>query len=439
MGHLSGKQAYRSLQQRLERMPVGAPGQGTIFEILKLLFTPHEAALLAQFPMKFSTIGALSRKLQIPEAELQTTLDRLCERGGVCDLFLSGKRRYMLNPTIVGFFEFSMMRVREDMDQKHLAELYHRYILEEPDFVSSWKTASAETTPFRTLIHEEALPENYTEVLDWERCNHLLEETNDFGVTICHCRHVKHHLGEDCQVFHMEDSCLSLGMGVDYLVRNGMARRISREEARDILAESRDAGLVHMADNVQRRGTFICNCCGCCCEVLNSFKRWDSFTNVFASNYLAQPSEAKCRGCKKCQQACPVNAIDMVPGERHVDGRTIKRMAVVDPHVCIGCGVCQLACRFDSMKMVPREVRRIAPENTVARILTMALEQGKLHEMLVEPTDGLPHRAAHALIGAVLSLDPAKRLLTQRALKSRFIDALISGAKRAGIKEASID
>ncbi len=437
MGHLTAKNAYSSLQQRLNRMPVGAPGQGTIYEILRLMFTEDEARLAAQFPMKFSTVGALSRKLEMPESELQPRLDALCERGAVLDLFLGGKRRYMLNPTVVGFFEFSMMRVREDVDQKHLAELYHRYVVEEPEFIHQFH-GDANTSLFRTLVHEETLPETCSEVLDWERCEELLSREKDFGVAICHCRHVKHHLDQPCEIFRMEESCLSLGMGVDYLVRHGMARRIDRAEARDLLAQTRDAGMVHLCDNVQRRPTFICNCCGCCCEVLGAFKRWDFFSNVFASNFLAQPSADKCRGCKKCQKACPVNAIDMQAGERQVDGRTIKRMAVVDPHVCIGCGVCELACRFDSMQMVPRAERRIAPENTVARVLTMALEQGKLHEMLVEPDEGTAHRAAHALIGAVLSLDPARRLLTQRALKSRFIDALLSGAKLAGMREAKL-
>jgi len=437
MGHLTAKGAYQSLQQRLNRLPVGAPGEGVIYEILKMIFTPEEAELAAQFPMKFSTIGALSRRLRMPEAALQDKLDRLCERGVVLDLYLGGKRRYMLNPTVVGFFEFSMMRVREDLDQRHLARLYHEYMLGDPTFFRQFRDGS-ETTPFRALVHEESLPETFTEVLDWEKCNYLLEQEKDFGVAICHCRHVKHHLGEDCEKFPMQDSCLSMGMGVDYLVRHGMARRIERAEARALLERSRDAGLVHMCDNVQRRPTFICNCCGCCCEVLNGFKRWDFFSNVFASNFLAQPSETKCRGCKKCAQACPVNAIDMVPGERQVDGRTIKRMAKVDPSVCIGCGVCQLACRFDSLHMVGRPVRRIAPENTVARVLTMALEQGKLHELFVEPGDSVGHRAAHTLLGAVLNLDPARRLLAQRALKSRFIDALISGAKKAGMREAKL-
>ncbi|MDY0003798.1 MAG: 4Fe-4S binding protein [Polyangia bacterium] len=438
MGHLTAKNAYRSLQERLNRMSVGAPGEGIIYEILKIVFTPEEAELAARFPMKFATVGALSRRLRIPERELQDKLDRLCDRGVVLDLFLGGKRRYMLNPTVVGFFEFSMMRVREDLDQKHLARLYHEYMLGDPAFFSQFKEGT-QTTPFRALVHEEALPEDFTEVLDWERATYLIEEEKSFGVAICHCRHVKHHMGEDCQRFPMEDSCLSMGLGVDYLVRHGMARRVEREEARDLLARSREAGMVHLGDNVQRRPTFICNCCGCCCEVLGGFKRWDFFSNVFASNFLAEPTPSKCRGCKKCAQACPVNAIDMVESVRQVDGRTIKRLAVVDPKACIGCGVCQMACRFDSLKMVGRQERRIAPENTVARVLTMALEQGKLHEILVEPDDSVGHRAAHALLGAVLNLDPTRRLLAQRALKSRFIDALIAGAQKAGMRDAKIE
>ena len=36
---------------------------------------------------------------------------------------------------MAGFFEFSMMRVREDVDQKLLAELFYQYLNVEEDFV----------------------------------------------------------------------------------------------------------------------------------------------------------------------------------------------------------------------------------------------------------------------------------------------------------------
>ena len=43
MGHVAAKSTYQELQQRLDRMPVGAPEHKAFYQILKLLFTEEEA------------------------------------------------------------------------------------------------------------------------------------------------------------------------------------------------------------------------------------------------------------------------------------------------------------------------------------------------------------------------------------------------------------
>ena len=241
----------------------------------------------------------------------------MADKGIVMDLRKGDDVRYILTPTVVGFFEFSMMRIRDsdEIDQKKLAELYHRYMLEEPDFAGQFG-AGTQTSPFRTLVHEQTIPQNYSEVLDWERATHVVESAGRWAVGLCHCRHVKHHMGKDCTKFSMEDSCLSLGPAIDFLLRHRLAREIDRSEAMDLLSQTKEARMVHLCDNVQQRPTFICNCCGCCCEVMLSFKEFRLFGNTFSSNFMASVDDAACTGCLKCVKACPVDAIDRRPMER---------------------------------------------------------------------------------------------------------------------------
>jgi len=301
-------------------------------------------------------------------------------------------------------------------------------MVEEPEFFAQFSDRTA-TTPFRTLVHEETIPETYTEVLDWERAEHVVREAGQWAAGICHCRHVAHHMGNDCEKFPMEDSCLSVGQIVDYVTRQGFAKPIEKEEALDLLARSRDARMVHLCDNVQQRPTFICNCCGCCCEVMQGFKKFKLLGHTFSYNFLATSTRTACTGCKKCQKACPVDAIDIIDEEHIARGKRFKRRAVVDQEVCLGCGVCALACKFEAMEMIPRDRRRIIPESTFARVLTMAIEQGTLHELIVDREDGLTALAANALLGAVLKLPPAKQLLAQEALKSRFVGFMLDQMK----------
>ncbi|NOZ85785.1 MAG: 4Fe-4S dicluster domain-containing protein [Deltaproteobacteria bacterium] len=432
MGHLTSKSGYQRLRQRLDQMPVGAPGRTTIYEILSTLYTPEEAELTSKMPMRPRSVESIAKNLGMAPDELRPRLEALAEKGLILDLWLAGKMRYALAPTIVGIFEFSMMRVRTDLDQKKLAGLMRHYLLEEEDFTGSFEPG-AETSPFRTLVHEESLPENYAEILDWERATHIVKQAGKWSLSLCHCRHVEHHLGNDCRVFRME-SCMSLGMGADYVARNALGRPIELNEALDLLAETREAGLVHIADNVKNRPTFICNCCSCCCEILQGFKRFKWLGTTFTSNYLACCEQEICTGCRKCEKACPVDAITIVKAPHEKDGKRYRFAALVNRELCLGCGVCALKCEDGAMHMESRSKRRIPPVNTFARVMTMAIEQGKLHYLLADALDGWSGKVAGALIGAVLKLTPARQLLARQELKSRFVDMAIQAARKRNIK-----
>ena len=52
--------------------------------------------------------------------------DGFASRAILVDVEQHGEMVYTLPPPMAGFFEFSMMRMRGDVDQKLLGELYHR-------------------------------------------------------------------------------------------------------------------------------------------------------------------------------------------------------------------------------------------------------------------------------------------------------------------------
>ena len=58
------------------------------------------------------------------ESQARKILDGLAEKALLVDFFVDGDMHYVLLPPMAGFFEFSMMHIREDIDEKLLAELF---------------------------------------------------------------------------------------------------------------------------------------------------------------------------------------------------------------------------------------------------------------------------------------------------------------------------
>ena len=69
MGHLSARDGYRRLADRLNRFPQGAPPSERLFRILEILFSPREAELVAQLPIKPFRTATAARAWGLPLAE----------------------------------------------------------------------------------------------------------------------------------------------------------------------------------------------------------------------------------------------------------------------------------------------------------------------------------------------------------------------------------
>jgi len=138
MAHHTIKSSYSSLADRLNRFPQGAPPSELLFAILKILFSEREAELVAHLPIKPFTAVKASRIWKLDLTQSQKILEQLASRAILVDIEHHGEIQYALPPPMAGFFEFSMMRVRGDIDQKALAELFYQYLNVEEDFIREY-------------------------------------------------------------------------------------------------------------------------------------------------------------------------------------------------------------------------------------------------------------------------------------------------------------
>lgn len=416
---------YSRLAERLNRFPQGAPESKLLFDILKILMTEKEAGLMAQLPIKPFSARQAAEIWNLSDCEAQKVLDELARRAILVDIEQDGKQIYAVPPPMAGFFEFSLMRVREDIDQKTLSELFHQYITVEEDFMRDL-VRGGDIQMGRIFPQEPQIPDEYAlHVLDYERATNVIDTASDIGVSMCYCRHKALHAGTVCDA--PMDICMTFNTTAATLIKHGHARRVEAAECRDLLAQAYDHNLVQFGENVRRRVNFICNCCSCCCEALLAIKRF-GVAQTICSNFISAIETEKCVGCGKCRKICPIDAIGMT------EENGVKKARVV-PERCIGCGVCIKHCPTKALQLEPRPNRMITPLDTTHRIVAMATERGKLQELIFDNKVLFSHRLLGGVLGAILKLPGLQRSFAQAQLKSRYLETMISRAAGDGTRK----
>jgi len=421
LSHHSVKSGYSELVDRLNRFPQGAPPSESLYKILAMLFSEKEAELVALLPIKPFTAAQAARCWKLDLLSARKVLDELAGRAILLDCEQNDEMVYTLPPPMAGFFEFSMMRLRTDVDQKVLSELFYQYLNVEEDFIRGL-FLGGETRLGRVFVQEPVLSnENSLHVLDYERATQVIETATAIGVGICYCRHKMEHLGRDCDA--PKEICMTFNTCADSLIRADYAKQVDKVQCKELLQSAYEHGLVQFGENAREGVSFICNCCGCCCEALIAQRKFGFLNPIHTTNFLPVITEELCSGCTKCVTACPVEAMGMVSTNN--PHRPNQKKARVEEDLCLGCGVCVRACSTRCITLKSRPEHIITPMNSVHRVVMMAIERGRLQDLIFDNRVLWNHRAMAAVLGVILKLPPVKQIMASNQVKSRYLETLI--------------
>ena len=421
MGHLTTKDAYKNLEERINWFTQGAPPSETLYKILQVLYTEKEAKWVALLPVRPFTLKKAAKIWGTTEAKAEKLLDRLCEKALLVDSDYHGQRQFVMPPPMAGFIEFALMRIRGDIDQKYPSELYYQYMNVEEDFVKDLFFAT-ETRLGRVYVQESVLTnDKMNHILDYERATHIVDEAKYIGLGTCYCRHKMYHAGHPCEINAPWDVCLTFDNVARSLAENGdYARLISKEEAKEVLERSYESNLVQIGENVREHPAFICNCCGCCCEALQAARKFSPMQPVATTNYIPKISLEKCIACGKCAKVCPILAIAM-----EENGTDSRKRPVINEEICLGCGVCARNCPAKAIELERRPIQVITPVNSTHRFVLQAIEKGTLQNLIFDNQAFANHRAMAAVFGTILRLPPMKQALASKQFKSVYLDKLL--------------
>ena len=166
--------------------------------------------------------------------------------------------------------------------------------------------------------------------------NRVIDQAGDIVAGECPCRTLAHKCDNPT------NNCLKLNTAGRVLLDTTpeTSRRISKEEAREIVARSFENGLLLQLEwCVNPYHYDICSCCDCCCTARRLKFEYGIEGSIQAGPYLPTIDPEKCIECFECAGICPAGAIAQ-GAEPHVsEGK------------CIGCGLCQSVCPSSAVIM----------------------------------------------------------------------------------------
>ncbi len=349
---------YFKLGERLNEYPVKILLVEPYLNILREFYSEKQAAIGGVFPLGGHTAAEAAKKLNRDEKETLDLLEAMADNG---TMFVTktddGVLKYALTPFVPGVIEFQLMRGTDTPKDRRFAKKLEEFM--EGEMADIMKEVIKDekvmkelipSPPARIVTVEKELPKT-AEIYPYEEVTKLVEQEDSFAAAICYCRHHAYLIDKPCKVENVpEYSCLLFGKVADYIVDRKFGKRITKEEALQIIKQTEDAGLVHNTNNFIDSTVFVCNCCGCCCGFLKGVKETQNKIMLAISNFELNIDEDSCSGCGDCIERCQMDALSLQ-----------NEVIEVNAGTCIGCGNCVTVCPTESLSMV-RRVTEEPPE-----------------------------------------------------------------------------
>lgn len=349
---------YQALASVLDTIPNGFPAveDHTHLKILAKIFELDEANIASKLTLTGNTVEKISKKVDLSADELAAKLELMVDKGQIRSVESKKGKKYGLMPFVVGIYEEQLHRL-----DRELAELVEHYFnLNKGKELFTRKPALHRIIPVNVSIESKLNIHTYSEAQE------IVNTAKSWGVRECICRKQQALINNPCD--YPLHACLIFSKEENAFKDNKSTISITKKESFEILSKAEEAGLIHSTMNVREGVEYICNCCICCCGVLQGLTKYNQPHAFVNSNYIIHLNNDLCIGCEKCIERCKFGALIMQDG---------KCLAI--PERCIGCGVCTLTCPSQALDLVARATKDIKkpPKNITWWMIKRAIRRMK--------------------------------------------------------------
>ena len=219
------------------------------------------------------------------------------------------EKRWVLDMFVPGSAEIMMMHPDLPDKDPRVANFFERMAYLPLVGVTELVPPGGAGIGMHVIPVEQAIPAE-SKSLDIEHISHWLDKYDgQLVVGVCSCRKQQRIRGEGSGDIEAE-WCIGVGDFADYMLETGKARKITREEALEILRLAEERGYVHQVTNIDGEEKIfgICNCAVGVCNALRTSQLFNT-PNMSASAYVAESDPEKCVACGKCVETCPAGAV----------------------------------------------------------------------------------------------------------------------------------
>ena len=282
------------------------------YKVFEQWMTDEQITLLLAIKgaMKPNFVGGIARRAGMDKEKARQMLHELTEIGLLVQVLVPkiGLEIYLQPLYTPGVFEFLLLNEPFCRAHPEIAYAFEQHATDS-------QTEHAMNTPMgagimRVIPVENAIPAEAQQI-DKERVSYYIEKNADHLCALpCQCRRVRKLMGEGAG--DMDESfCLFMGHCADMFINLGRGKKLTKEEAYEMMRHVEEIGCVHQITTLEDGNTFaICNCQPESCLALGVTQYFNTpaFTQ---SNYVAEIDREKCVACGQCVDKCANNAIKL--------------------------------------------------------------------------------------------------------------------------------